>query len=382
MYRRLNWTLLLIVFFASGCASFESKLYNDRQGYIPYVDGEAHRWSKRKGDKSYHPGCNLGGPHSTQGHRLCNSLLHVQEIVGNIQNRASTSTSSAFDITRIGLAILSAAAIAADSHVSVLEGLGIAFATSQGLQTYRNLGASRVAWGTAAARLSCLDQSTRALLWDDSWYFEMRRLRASLHNAMGDLAGFEAVATNSTLKKQATDILSAAGEAMTLADDAVKAYAALAPAVDLARVQIVAAMQTEISEARDVEGAVQSILAARAIQSEREAELQEEVEQVEEAADQGSTGSGQESIDQPATMAAATMLVEMAEATNGLKPLALSSRITSKVAELTFNGAKVKATPDVLLAAALKSIAGSMKQIANIAPRYTQAQISVEACVP
>ena len=141
-------------------------------------------------------------------------------------------------------------------------------------------------------------------------------------------------------------------------------------------------MQTEISQARDAEAAVQAILSAKAIQAEQEENLQEDVEEVEEAADQGSLGTGQANIDQPATMAAATMVQEMADATNGFKPLALSSRITSEVAQLTYAGAKVKTTPDVLLATALKSIAGSMKQIANIAPRYTKAKIAVEACVP
>ena len=282
-------------------------------------------------------------------------------------------------MAQIALAVLSAAAIAADSHMSVLEGLGIGLATTQGIRTYTNTANNRIAWGLATTQLSCLDEASRHLLWDDAWFFQLRALRGSLNNATGILAGLRARSTNEELGKRADAILSEATNAIEMSDQAIQGYAQLAPRIDRHRVLIVSSMQNSIESARDIESIVRSITSAQAVSAQANTAVDSAADAVRDAASQN-TSSG--AAGAAATQAADANSADLAQ--QMLQTELMVSDISSNIGSMTITKArKTSALGDEeRLATLLDAIGLSMRRIANISPRYLKANNDVAACVP
>lgn len=90
---------LHVIVIVAGCANIS---FDD---YMPYSAAERQK-------------CTLGGPRSTQGDALCNALLHVEENVQLLEEKVESMSVIGLERWQLVLAVLSAGALAADSHVS------------------------------------------------------------------------------------------------------------------------------------------------------------------------------------------------------------------------------------------------------------------------
>lgn len=356
---------------------------------------------KEKGDKTTGGACALGKPLTNQGISLCYALYVSDLYRDEIELQLRKTRIEPYDYSQIALAVLSAGALAASSHISVLETLGISVATAVGLKTYANVPGARSARQAAIEGLSCISAASGHLVWDDRWFFAMRSYRHALHSAVSDSAPYVMETKNSNRLKNYTTLKIAAINSISLADDALIQYAALGKRVSLQRSKTLTDMQDLIDSSRgDVSSIVNSIVAAKAIQLTSNQEVDKVAQDAAtSAADAtpttpaaaGAQGSLEEGIeesskplnsnDQPA---APNMEVND---TNGVSNETDSQKYLDDIEASTMprlvneivNKNYIDSTDK--LDAYMGIMSSSIQGIATIAPRYIKATIDVAACV-
>lgn len=252
--------LSISTFLVGGCVT--TKL--DGLGIKSQLDWEKNELQTNEGDSG---ACTIGKPATNQGMSLCYELYVSEQYRIEVESQLRKTRIEPYDYTQIALGVLSAGAVAASSHISLLETLGISLATVVGLKTYANVPGSRSARQAAIEGLSCISSTTGHLLWDDRWFFAMRRYRYALHSAVSDSAPYINRVTNSDRLKDYTTLKTAAINSISLADNALIQYAALGKRVSLQRSKTLTDMHDLIDSSRgDVSTIVNSIIAAKAIQ--------------------------------------------------------------------------------------------------------------------
>lgn len=349
------------------------------------------------GECSY-GGVRLGGPKTSQGDALCHALMGVKQRQGEISAKLADLSNQSFDYSLMGLAVLSVGAIAADAHVSVLEGLGITAAGVAGLRSYAGVAGRRSALARGLESLQCLDTQSTHLLWNDSSFYEMRSARKVLNASM---AGIDSHLTdsgiNEELRGRANDVNSAGVKARELADEAIQAYAALGGVVKTRRDTIVAELQGVAESSRgNVNEIVSSILSAERVKAERINGVEEKKEGIVKLAGKGT----------PTTSQAAHAQAEAATEIRGDANNAMSNAVATRskalssesgnsssskplVAGFTSTGSLDKninvlinkaSNSEDRLNSAMAITAYSARLISEIAPQYITAKAGVEAC--
>jgi hypothetical protein len=327
--------------------------------------------------------CVLRGPYTTQGHELCKALMRVNTRRAEITGKLEKIADQPFDLSLIGLAFLSAGALAADSHESTLAGLGILSATTIGLRQYASSRSRRSAYLAGFGGLGCLSEASSHLLWDDSWFYRLRSYRRLLGETMGVLAQAAEESTDQDLRQRAAALQQSSMTSMQLADQAVAQYAALGTRIDGKREEILAAMHGLIDDSRgDVGAIVTSILNAQSVKQAKNEQVDDAQEEVEDTATENA-----------ASGPAATMAVSAVVSAIGVEPSRVVPipDIGTKLADVAAMAAREM--PDVQgegvsgkqarakLTAAIATVIQSMREIAYIAPRYIKATNEVDACV-
>lgn len=374
----------VVLLFLGGCAVLTDVELND----IPKF---------KYGECSY-DGVRLGGPKTSQGDSLCHALIGVKQRQGEIADKLADLSNQGFDYSLMALAVLSVGAIAADSHVSVLEGLGITTAGVAGLRSYAGVAGRRSALARGLESLQCLDTQTTHLLWNDSSYYEMRSARNALN---ASLAGIDSHLTNSgineELRSRANDVNSAGVKARELADEAIQAYAALGGLVETRRDTIVAELQGVAESSRgNVNEIVSSILSAERVKADRINGVEDKKVEIENLAEKGS----------PTTSEAANAQAEAATEIRADANSAMSKVIASRSEEFSSESANLSSgtalvtgptytgsldsninvlinkagNSEARLKSAMAITAYSARLISEIAPQYIAAKAGIEAC--
>jgi hypothetical protein len=232
--------------------------------------------------------CKLGSPSTQQGMALCRSLDRVDqrrvELIEKIQKRHNSS----FDLLQLGLGVVGAAAIASESHISVLEGLGIATAGVLGFKSYSNAKERMPAYVSGVEALTCINSSTGHLLWDDKWFYKLRYYRFALIDSSALAASYAANVSaddEPELLKMYAELSKLTSDAIGKADRASANYAALSGVVDTVLIKVVSEIRNREMAARgDVSGIVDNILAAKAIQENQKKVIESEAQALKEGA--------------------------------------------------------------------------------------------------
>lgn len=357
--------LVFSSFFIGGCAT--TKL--DGSDIKSEVDWKEDAPKTKNG---FSKACTIGRPATTQGMSLCYELYVSEQYRKKIETQLRKTRIEPYDYTQITLGILSAGAVAASSHISLLETLGISLATAVGLKTYANVPGSRSARQAAIEGLSCIASSSGHLLWDERWFFAMRRYRYALHTAVSDSASHINDTTNSSRIKDYATLRATAVNSLSLADNALIDYAALSGRVLLQRSKTITDMHDLIDSGRgDVTTIVNSIIAAKAVQGTSNQVVDTEAED-----------SAKVAADATPETPAAAIAQENFEGSIARK-VKLSSddpdatdipRLVNEIVN-TNNASKDK------LDAYMGIMSSSIQGIATIAPRYLKAANDVAACV-
>ena len=252
----MNLKALLIVFAGIsliGCAT--TKL--DSTG----IDTDFNHWV----DATEAP-CEYGKPRTSQGNKLCHELYVTDEYRKKIEANLKKTTNETYDYPQILLAVLGSAALAASSHVSVLESLGILTAATIGLKSYSNVAETRGAERLAIDNLHCIAKSTSHLIWDDRWYYSMLSQRYLLYQALVDSASIAEEIDNTEQKTAYLKLTSAANKALELADNAKIAYGGMSHLAAQQRSKTLSGMQDLFESTRgDISSIVSNITNAKAI---------------------------------------------------------------------------------------------------------------------
>ena len=366
-FRRL--LICMTTFFTLGLAGCESipELYDDpEKGFKPYLVTSKHIWDLDNVPKPLpNNPCQYGGPHTNQGHSLCNQLHHINENKRNIENAIYSNKTDAWGIGRLSVAVLSASAIAANSHVSVLKGLGILTASLIGYESYFSPPNSNDVKELAVNKLSCLDQAARGLLWHDNWYLEMRQLRRVLHSAMSELAGIAATTTDPSLKNEADNIMVEAENALNLVNKAINTYDQMAPRLNQQRIAINTKMIKDIKSSRpEISAIVGDIVNAQQIKQQSMMETDQQIENISKAAE----------------ISHETEVASQNDTLDVVKVL-ISNNTAGLVQTLSTELTETNKDNDFYLLQGLFVIKATMRKITNITPIYLQAKISADACI-
>lgn len=331
-------------------------------------------------------GVRLGRPRTTQGDALCHALIGVQQRQLEISDKLAKLSDTKFDLTTISLGVLSVGAIAASSHVSVLETLGIATAGTTGLKAYAGTSGRRAALASGIKALQCFDTNSRHLLWDDSSYYELRSARGLLYHSNAQTASLSnRIGINSELKKKAELSMAAASKALEVAEEANAAYSAIGGIVRAGREEIVAKIQAaSYASRKDVDLVIQSILNAERVKAEKINGINQKIESIDEKTSEAATTTttaGQEAM-QSATQ-------ELARTANLMDSIASTPNdsgnrtvidVDEKISNAVQAELKQQHSHEAKLQSAIAISTYASQMIVKIAPTYIKARAGVEAC--
>lgn len=310
-------------------------------------------------------------PKTYQARELCRALQRVDQRRSELAEEVTKSPSTFLDYSQLGLALLGAGALAADSHISVLEGLGIVTAGVVGFKAYSNDQARHSIYALGMNGLTCIKASSSHLLWDDRWYFRMRYYRYALVNSNSNAASL-ADSASAPLQDKYKNLSEIVRETLTLADKATLSYSAIASVVDGSLINIVnEAQKREYASRADASEIASKILNAQAIKRQENEALDKESEDLQKTA----------ASNTPTTTAAsnAMSIVEAKITTEVNKDIASST--TMKDVDPTKAVTMLAGTTtDEKMAEALAVMAKSVQEITYIAPRYIKSVNETAAC--
>lgn len=223
---------------------------------------------------------------SGDGKKLCSALNSTNSEMERINNISRTLDNKKFDYTLIGLGILSTAALAADSHASVVEGLGIATASMAGIKTYNNTKGRIGIYGIAIRSLACLELSGAPALTYDTNISSLKKHVDLLSDARALIPIYISnsnVSPTLTTTLQQLETPSKAG--VELGKSALASYKILGDVIEVMSTDIIDSMNLSIENARDISTIIDGIESSIIREQQETEETEEQREETQDGLD-------------------------------------------------------------------------------------------------
>jgi hypothetical protein len=368
--------LILVAIVAVGCSSIQ--LSTEKPYTYKYKDNKFDTVINERSPYKQSD-CVIGGPQSTQGHELCQALIIVDGNARDLGKKILGTDGKAFDAAQLLLAVLSAGALASDSHISLIEGLALGTGSVVAFQQWDGAVTRRFAYKNATSRLHCLKRETVSLLWEENSWYELRRKRRMIIELIGVLEaevqkakatpGADTTSAGSFVVR-AENMIVAAKKSLDFIEKSVRDYSSMASLVMEKRMDILTQIKidTDVSNA-DLQTLVQGIMNSVETKEKKEEDIQQEAESISETAKQN-TGSEKSPTTKVQKYEEALDQAIRFEDVNKVAP---PDRISSKVGqELQAISAQREESLSALSSAIL---VGTL-----LGKRYQIARVGVEAC--